>query len=282
MGIVAVVLGFVPLVNIVGLVLGIVALVLGLIAAARSRARQARAGTAITGAVLGGAAVLLSVVMTVVYTVLGISALLDSAGPVDSPTPVASEPSPPVAEPDDGGIILGEASWGEPVIGENDAVVPLDLVGEPAVFTFSCPECEGSVTVESDGASSTLVDGEGPWQGEYLLDIDAEGAPTTELSVSATGLWTVTVDELSSIDPTSDATGYDEDAVVYFPQSFDSALIGHMGDGAFSVVATTDGTSTTVVDTMGPFSETVELTGPCYVQVFADDEWSIVLTDPVS
>jgi hypothetical protein len=220
--------------------------------------------------------------MTVVYTVLGISALLDSAGPVASPTRVAPVPSPSEDVADDGGIIIGEPEWGEPVVGENDAIIPLDLEGEPAVFTFSCPACEGAVTVESDGASSTLVDGEGPWQGEYLLDADTDGAPTTELSVSATGLWTITVDELASVEPTNDATGYDEDAVVYFPQQFDAAVITHKGEGDIVVVATTDGSSTTVVDTSGPITETVEMTGPCYVQVFAADEWSIVLTDPVS
>jgi hypothetical protein len=221
--------------------------------------------------------------MTVVYTVLGISAIVDSVESAETSAPVAPTPSPSEIEADDEGIIIGgDAEWGEPVVGENDAVVPLDLSGEPAVFTFSCPECEGGVTVESDGASSTLVDGEGPWQGTYLLDVDSDGAPTTELSVSATGLWTLTVDELASIEPTMDGTGYDEDAVVYFPQAFDSALITHKGDGDVVIIATSDGTSTTVVDTTGPLSETVEMTGPCYVQVFAADEWSILLTDPVT
>ncbi|MFB2580186.1 DUF4190 domain-containing protein [Herbiconiux sp. P15] len=289
LGIVTMVLAFVPILNLFAVLLGIVALVIGLIAINRARSRGK--GKALTGAILGGLGTLLSIALAVVYTVLGVSALVtaveqDDVTAVAPASPALPESSAPTASPSTSPAgTLERVVWSSS--GTDSAVI--DLRGGAGLITFDCEECTGPVALTTDGALETLVDGEGPWYGRYLLD--AEGAsPTTELSVTATGDWRVIIaDPSTATTTTPDVASGEGDDVVFLSAEFDSADISHDGAGVFQVISYGDGSPgsaaapatpgsapTTLVDTAGTFYDTVPLTGPAFLQIHADGPWAIV------
>lgn len=286
LGIVTVVLAFVPVLNLLAVFIGIAALVVGLIAV--NRARSLGKGKALAGAILGGVGTLLAIVLAVVYTVIGVSALIESVES-DRPTVISSPPllvsptPPPGLSPTDGPLdpdpAPGAVAERQVFTGEGADVVAIDLAGRAGVVTFDCPECEGSTVLSSDGSDSVLVEVEGPWNGQYL--IDAVGEPTTELSVTTTGFWSIVVDDVSSVAPSTGAASGTGDRVVRFTEGFEEAAVTHDGAGLFALVAYATGYPADALDTTDDVDEVIDLAGPGFVQVFADGEWSITPVDPV-
>lgn len=291
LGIVTIVLAFVPILNLLAVFVGIAALVVGLIAVNRSRSRGK--GKALTGAILGGVGTLLSIVLIVVYTVIGVSALVES---VESNRPTASSvqplPSitpPPLPElPSSGGPLDPEPAPGsiaerQVFTGEGDDVVAIDLAGRAGVVTFDCPACEGPTSLATNGSAAELVEVDGPWNGQYLIDPMEFDDPTTELTVTTTGLWSIVVDDVSSVAPSSGEVTSSGDRVVYFAEEFFEAEITHDGAGLFGIVSYSAGVPDVIVDPTddGFVDGSVSLGGPGYVQVIADDEWTITPVDAV-
>jgi hypothetical protein len=279
LGIVTMVLAFVPLLNLFAVLLGIAALVIGLIAINRARSRGK--GKALTGAILGGLGTLLSIVLAVVYTVLGVSALVSAVERDDviavapiSPRPIPESVSPtPTTTPADE---LERVVWSS----RGDDTAEIDLRGGPGLIAFDCSDCTGPVSLTTDGGSATLVDAEGPWSGRYLLDADGV-SETTELTVGAEGDWQIIIsDPSTSAGMGTDLAAGEGDDVVLLSAEFAAADISHDGDGRFQVISYASGSAETVVDTTGVFYEEAALTGPGYVQILADGPWAIVAVDP--
>jgi hypothetical protein len=290
LGIVTVVLAFVPILNLLAVFVGIAALVVGLIAVNRARSRGK--GKALTGAILGGVGTLLSIVLIVVYTMIGVTALIDSVESnrpsAISVPPLLITPTAPPEPPTSGGPLdpdpaPGSAAERQVFTGEGDDVVAIDLAGRAGVVTFDCPACEGPTRLTTDGSAAVLVDVEGRWNGQYLIDPSADDPSTTELTVTTTGLWSIVVDDVSSVTPSADEASGAGDRVVFFSEEFSEAAVTHDGSGLFGVVSFASGEPEVVVDPADDvdLDGSVDLPGPGYAQVFADGDWTITPTDPL-
>jgi hypothetical protein len=290
LGIVTIVLAFVPILNLLAVFVGIAALVVGLIAVNRVRSRGK--GKALTGAILGGVGTLLSIVLIVVYTVIGVSALVESVESnhptADSVPPLLITPTAPPELPTAGGPLDPDPAPGsiaerQVFTGEGDDVVVIDLAGRAGVVTFDCPACEGPTVLATDGSAPELVDVEGPWSGQYLIDPSDDDVPTTELTVTATGPWSIVVDDVTSVTPSSDEASGSGDRVVYFAEEFLQAAVTHDGSGLFGLVSYATGAPQVVVDPADDveLDGSVDLGGPGYAQVIADGDWTITPIDPL-
>ncbi|MCS5723049.1 DUF4190 domain-containing protein [Herbiconiux sp. CPCC 203407] len=284
LGIVTIVLAFVPILNLLAVFVGIAALVVGLIAVNRARSRGK--GKALTGAILGGVGTVLSIVLIVVYTVIGVSALVESVESnrpsAISVPPLLTTPTAPPELPTAGGPLdpdpaPGSAAERQVFTGEGDDVVVIDLAGRAGVVTFDCPACEGPTSLATNGSAPELVEVEGPWNGQYLIDPTGFDEPTTELTVTTTGLWSIVVDDVSSVTPSSGDVAGSGDRVVFFSEEFFDAEVTHEGTGLFGIVSYAAGVPEVVVDPEDDtfVDGTVYLSGPGYAQVIADDDWAI-------
>jgi hypothetical protein len=124
---------------------------------------------------------------------------------------------------------------------------------------------------------------EGPWNGQYLLDPTGFDDPTTELTVTTTGLWSLVVDDVSSVTPSSGEVSGAGDRVVLFTEEFFEAAVTHDGAGLFGLVSYATGSPEVVIDPADDvdLDGSVDLSGPGYAQVIADGDWTITPTDPL-
>ncbi|WP_437583440.1 DUF4190 domain-containing protein [Paramicrobacterium sp. CJ85] len=172
LGIITVILAFVPIVGMVSWIAAIVGLVLGIIALAR---RLAGRGMAITGIVLSSVAVILSIVMTVVYMMAGLvwAVLAVQNSELNDDRPSATASPTPVGPTEGSGteespFVVGQTfevprseggSWSVTITSaELDAN---DQIDNP--YTDGLPEDEIpqyallEVTLEYDGEEPSLV-----------------------------------------------------------------------------------------------------------------------------
>lgn len=157
----------------------------------------------------------------------------------------------------------------------DDSVQTLDLDGLPALVSFQCNDCTGATVVRTNGLDGVLVDTQGPYFGEHLVDIFA-GSTTDEFEVTATGSWALTVRDLSEVSAVDGPVEGHGDTVLYFGTESNEATVTHHGDGRFLVEGFgADDMSELPVDTEGRFSETVRLTTPGYVRIISDGDWSV-------
>lgn len=157
----------------------------------------------------------------------------------------------------------------------DDTVQTLDLDGLPALVSFQCNDCTGATVVKANGLDGVLVDTEGPYYGEHLVDIFA-GSATDEFEVTASGSWALLVMDLTEVSAVDGPVEGHGDTVLYFGTESREATVTHHGEGRFLVEGFgADDMSELPVDTEGRFSETVRLTTPGYVRIISDGDWSV-------
>lgn len=100
----------------------------------------------------------------------------------------------------------------------DDSIQTLDLGGLPALVSFQCNDCTGATVVRTNGLDGVLVDTQGPYYGEHLVDIFA-GSTTDEFEVTATGSWALTVRDLSEVPAVDGPVEGHGDTVLYFGQN---------------------------------------------------------------
>lgn len=162
--------------------------------------------------------------------------------------------------------------------GTGDDVVTLDKpTNSPAILKFDCPGCTENTVVKANGADTLLVNTIGSYSGSHLIDT-AVGSNTTQITITATGAWTLSLSGLDQATQVNgQATSGQGDSVLYVTGDTTAAAFTNTGDENFVVkVYPADGGSTDLaINTIGSYSGTVPLSTPSYVQITSNGSWSI-------
>lgn len=162
--------------------------------------------------------------------------------------------------------------------GTGDDVVTLDKpTNSPAILKFECPNCTDNTVVKANGADTLLVNTIGSYSGSHIIDT-AVGSNTTQITISATGAWTLSLSGLDQATPVSgQAVNGQGDSVLYVTGDTTQAEFTNTGDENFVVkVYPADGGNTDLaINTIGSYSGTVPLSTPSYVQITSNGSWSI-------
>lgn len=186
------------------------------------------------------------------------SSSTSSSSAVPTPTTTTSAaPTPPSFEP-------------KTYNGTGDDVITIETPTDGgAVLEFTCETCSGNTVVKS---SDLLVNEIGAYSGSHII-------PNTdkELEIQADGDWTVTVSSLADVSNSGASANGSGDSVILLGDEVTKAAISHEGQGNFvvRVYGITTGDADLAVNEIGSYSGTVRLSGPAFVQVKADGQWSI-------
>jgi hypothetical protein len=129
-----------------------------------------------------------------------------------------------------------------------------------------------------DGDQDLLVNTTEPYSGTVLMDADRGG--TTQLQVTATGPWSVTLsDPLSAPQLAVGAnTGVDDQVFLYEGPAGVAQIDANAGGRFFAVVVYTGEGRELLVNTTDPYSGAVPMpAGPGFVTVTATGNWSIAI-----
>lgn len=129
-----------------------------------------------------------------------------------------------------------------------------------------------------DGDQDTLVNTTEPYTGTTLMDARVGG--TTQLQVTATGPWSITLSDPRSAPTLSQGSPYagTGDAVIIYQGSRGIASItGNAGGSYFGVkVYSSSSSGGAVVNTTDPYTGSVPWpVGPAIVVVTSEDDWTI-------
>jgi septal ring-binding cell division protein DamX len=164
----------------------------------------------------------------------------------------------------------------ETISGSGDDIVELTSTGL-RILKFECPGCEHNVAVKTNGDESLIVNDIGSYSGRHLIDI-YDDSKTSELEITATGDWTVTLTDAfdSATTVAGPASGKGDD-VVFFINTGTKAQIEYSGEHNFAVQGFGGSRSELAVNEIGDYSGTVRLTMPALVQINAaqDGSWTI-------
>lgn len=182
----------------------------------------------------------------------------------------APEPSPePEPEPVPEPVVVPTQTFP----GTGDSVIPVSIL-HPAIIKFECGDCTSNTVLETDGYDSLLVNKIGPYSGSHLVNI-TEGAVITQFTVKGDGNWVITVSDISTVPASTGAIAGHGDTVVFFADDFTAAAITNTGESNFVVKGYGGTYAELAVNTIGSYQGTVELTGPGFIQVNSEGDWSI-------
>lgn len=157
--------------------------------------------------------------------------------------------------------------------GIGDDIVTADLAGSPGIVTFTCELCSSNTVLKTNGADSLLVNTIGDYTGRHIVDTRT-GSATSEFEILAGGNWTLTIEDIASIVPsTGPVTGTGDD-VVFLMTGTTKAAISYQGERNF-VVKTYGDRSDLAVNTIGAYEGTVKVPTPSFIQVTASGPWTI-------
>lgn len=153
--------------------------------------------------------------------------------------------------------------------GTGDDVVTLSKAAGPALLTFSCPDCQHNVVVETK--ADLLVNEIGAYSGTHLIDTSTRSGPTSTVEITADGSWTL---DIADITTASDATSGAGDSVVWV-KSGNKVAITHDGEHNFVVTAVGARSGDLLVNEIGPYTGTKAIDTPAIVDITADGNWTI-------
>lgn len=187
-----------------------------------------------------------------------------SPSPTPDPTPEAAPEPPPAPAP---------SVPTQEIPGTGDNVIPVSITS-PAVISFWCGDCTSNTVLKTDGQESLLVNEIGTYSGSHLVNI-YDGSVINTLIVEAEGNWTIGIRDLLTIPPTNGAAAGHGDTVLYMADTFSAATITNAGEANFVVWGYGGDFSELAVNTIGSYQGTVELTGPGFIQVESQGDWTI-------
>lgn len=158
--------------------------------------------------------------------------------------------------------------------GTGDDIKTANLSGAPAIVTFNCELCAHNTVLKTNGSDSLLVNTIGAYAGNHIVDT-SKGSATSEFTIQATGNWTLTIADISTIAPSSGVASGHGDQVVFLPGKTTKAAITNQGEHNFVVKGFGGSYAELAVNVIGSYSGTVKLTGPGFVQVLSSGDWTI-------
>ncbi|MEV7606138.1 TM2 domain-containing protein [Paenarthrobacter sp. NPDC089322] len=158
--------------------------------------------------------------------------------------------------------------------GAGDDIVTADLAGEPAIVTFACELCSSNTVLKTNGRESLLVNTIGAYAGKHVVDTRSTSV-TSEFEINADAAWTLSIEDITTIAPSAGPVSGRGDQVVLLSGKSTKATITHQGEGNFVVQGYGGSYPELAVNEIGSYSGTVKLTGPGFVQVNAEGDWTI-------
>ncbi|MDR6142377.1 hypothetical protein QE375_001931 [Microbacterium foliorum] len=271
-GIIAFLTGLVP---VVGAIFGIGAVAIGTAALLKKQPK----GFAITGLVLGAVALLTSIAMTAGLVNFASSsdrpAAVDSSAPTASSSPAADpESTEETQEPEAPEAPSAPVVARQDFTGAGDMVLDVNVT-EAAIVSFSCGDCSSNTVVKTNGRESLLVNTIGAYAGSHLINIEV-GAITTQIVIESAGNWTLAIDDVTTAPVFDTAASGTGDSVIILTGGFDAAAITNDAGSNFVIKAYGDGNySPLIVNEIGAYSGTVQMSAPAVVQVISEGNWSI-------
>ncbi|MBT8159127.1 TM2 domain-containing protein [Arthrobacter sp. GN70] len=232
---------------------------------------------------------LVALIVTAVLLVGGIivsaSSVAASVSAVKNATPISTAPASQAKGADTGPATTppAQATQAAPTApkvatqtftGTGDDIKTANLAGAPAIVTFTCPACDGNTVLKTNGGDSLLVNTIGAYTGSHIVDT-SNGSVTSEFTVQATGNWTLTIADITTIKPTSGVASGHGDQVVFLSGTSTKAAITNQGESNFVVNGYGGSFPELAVNTIGSYKGTVQLTAPGFVQVTSSGDWTI-------
>lgn len=272
----------------------VVGLILGIVSLPETKHQQRGQGLAVAAIVIGGAWLLIFLMVGVVSAVSGgnnENASPPSTSQSASPTSESSESSSPADESSSASPEPTESESVEPTPTPTPTIEPITYEGSGTkILKIKKPE-SGAVliTMTHEGSSNFAVwslDGNleqmdllantiGNYSGTTVLDVN-DGEETERLDISADGNWTVTISPLASAKRfTGSAEGTSDDVLIY-EGPVGVATLTHKGDSNFAVWFYSTSSSDLAANEIGNYSgEAVIPEGPTLVEVETEGKWTI-------
>lgn len=163
----------------------------------------------------------------------------------------------------------------------DDVVTITKPTDSPAILTFNCPDCTDNTIVQTNGADSLIVNTIGSYSGSHIIDT-AQGSNTTQVTITATGSWTLNLDGLDkATEMDTSAISGTGDSVIYADGGTSTAQVTNTGQDNFivTVYPADGGHAALPINTIGSYNGTVPLATPAYVQIESDGTWSVTPED---
>jgi hypothetical protein len=155
-------------------------------------------------------------------------------------------------------------------------VVKVTYPGDVELVEFKCASCNGNTVLKSDGPNPLLVNAIGSYSGTRWLAV-RDNAEASQLTVKATGSWSVKVGGLDLAKSAHGTVKGHGDGVVLEQANADAAKIeNHGGSGNFVVKAASPSSGLDlVVNTIGGYSGTDQVDMPALIEITSSGDWAI-------
>lgn len=167
--------------------------------------------------------------------------------------------------------------------GSGDSVVAISKPGGgdgTVIATITGNDARRHFAVQGlDGDQDLLVNTTDPYSGSVLMDAELGG--TTQLQVSASGPWSITLsDPLTAPELKTGAnSGSGDQVFIWRGRAGIAQIDGNAGARHFGVIALTGTGNKLLVNTTDPYSGSVPMpAGPGFLTVSADSDWSITIS----
>lgn len=284
LGILGVIFAFTPAAAF-GVVLGILALIFGIIALRR---KPAKAGIPITGTSLGGAAIIIGLIFTMVYG--GGKTASNSAA--DVPAPAVSQaaddpapsPSPSKTKAPVNPNAAYDAAYGTfaPVnqTGTGDSVIALPAGAKAGIVTASHQGSSNFVLSVLDASNQPtgdlLVNTIGNYAGVTAYGMNSIGGEGVNIQVKADGAWNVTISPVSAAPALTLPGGATGDQVYKYDGAAGNWTFTNQGQSNFVVTQYGGAMPNLAVNTIGAYSGKVPMfAGPTVITVKSDGAWTV-------
>ena len=155
--------------------------------------------------------------------------------------------------------------------GSGDDVISLGEFTSPAILEFTCEYCDGNTVVETNGSESLLVNEIGSYSGSHFINY-RDNSMMTRVMVTADADWTLVIRDITTAPDT--LSGHGDQAIWIRGTEAEVVKITNDGDSNFVVQTFTDYIDL-VVNEIGAYSGTVEMTLPALVQVESNGDWTL-------
>jgi len=269
----------------IGLVLGIIGL---------TRADRPK-GVATAGTVVSGAALVLAIIFGVMY---GTGALGTGAQPTASPGPSASPSASPTETPTSTPTETPTATvqeWADQIwgtfaqvdasgTGDDVVAIPDGITGGIVTATFDgdddAPFTLTLLDASNQPSGDPLVDTTDDYEGTTAWGV-ADASSARSVQVTATGSWTISIQQMSAASELPNAANGEDDAAYLYGGDAATLAATHTGDDAedpFVVAQQAQQAfgGAALIDVTGAYDGSVPLAaGPSVVTVRSTEDWTL-------
>ncbi|GAA1057809.1 hypothetical protein GCM10017608_02110 [Agromyces luteolus] len=278
---------------IAGVVLAAIGLVLGIVGLTKADRPK---GVATAGTVVSGAALVLAIIVGVLYGTgaLGAGGTQPTASPTPSASPSATPTETPTSTPTQTPTATvqewADQTWGTFTkvdasgTGDDVVAIPDGITGGIVTATFDgdddAPFTLTLLDSSNQPSGNPLVDTTDDYDGTTAWGV-ADASSARSVQVTATGSWTISIQQMSAASELPNAANGEDDAVYLYGGGAATLAATHSGDDAEDpfVVAQQSQQAfggAALIDVTGAYDGNVPLAaGPSVVTVIATEDWTL-------